>query len=452
LSAAVRLADAGLRVVVVEAAPRLGGRATSFADPATGERVDNGQHVLFGCYRSAYAFLKRLGTDHLAPLDRALTVTMAGPDGLARTLTCPRLPAPWHLLAGVLGWDALPLRDRLSVLRLVPALRTAKAEALRRMEPRTSRRMEPRTFRSGESTTVSAWLRAHGQSPALCRWLWDPLAIAALNQDPAVAAAGPFRRVLADLFGPGAVDSAIGLPIVPLDELYARPAAELIEARGGAVLTKAAGRIVLDSDGRIASVRAGTASIATRQVVSAVPWHALAQIWVGDAPAPVRDICATAGRMAASPIVTVNLWFDRPVMRHRFVGLIGGPMHWAFDKRAMFGSAAGHISVVSSGASELADVENDGIERAAVAALGRAMPVCRTARLVRALVVRERRATFSLAPGEPPRPSTGTPLPGFFLAGDWVDTGLPATIESAVQSGHAAADAALRSRDQHVDT
>src|ERR1700674_3052699 len=128
LSAAVTLADAGLRVVVVEEAPRLGGRASTFADPATGERVDNGQHVLFGCYRQTYAFLARLGTDRLAPLDRRLEVAIAGGDGRPFVLSCRAWRPPWHLIAGVLRWGAVPVRDRLTALKLARVLRAVRRD------------------------------------------------------------------------------------------------------------------------------------------------------------------------------------------------------------------------------------------------------------------------------------------------------------------------------------
>src|SRR5688572_2055824 len=108
------LAGEGKRVVVLEEAPRLGGRATAFTDRETGERIDNGQHVLFGCYRQTYAFLRRLGTDRLAPLQDRLTLTMVGPDGRHSKLVCPPWRPPWHLLAGVLRWRALPIADRLT--------------------------------------------------------------------------------------------------------------------------------------------------------------------------------------------------------------------------------------------------------------------------------------------------------------------------------------------------
>lgn len=118
LAAAVRLSAAGRKVIVVEQAPRLGGRATAFTDRETGEKVDNGQHVLFGCYRETYAMLAALGTAGLAPLQRRLAIGMAGADGRYARLVCPRWPPPWHLAAGVLQWSALSIDDRISIFWL----------------------------------------------------------------------------------------------------------------------------------------------------------------------------------------------------------------------------------------------------------------------------------------------------------------------------------------------
>jgi uncharacterized protein with NAD-binding domain and iron-sulfur cluster len=129
--------------------------------------------------------------------------------------------------------------------------------------------------------------------------------------------------------------------------------------------------------------------------------------------------------------------FDEP-----FIGLPGRAMQWVFDKRAVFGGHASHLSMVSSGASPLVKQSNDALIATAYGELLEAFPEARAVRLLQTSVVREPRATFSLAPGQPPRAGTETPIPGLYLAGDWIDTGLPATIESAVRSGHAAADAA----------
>jgi predicted NAD/FAD-dependent oxidoreductase len=175
-----------------------------------------------------------------------------------------------------------------------------------------------------------------------------------------------------------------------------------------------------------------------------VPWHAFGRIWDAGVPARLATIAANAAAMQPSPIVTVNLWFDGPVMDARFIGLVGGPMHWVFDKSAIFGEAAGHLSVVASGAAALASASNAEVTRTAVRQLHRALPESKARRLLRSVVVREQRATFSLAPGGPARPGAITPIDGFFLAGDWTDTGLPATIEGAIASGHTAAAQVLQ--------
>ncbi len=428
LSAAVALADAGLKVVVVEQSPRLGGRATAFTDRETGEHVDNGQHVLFGCYRETYAFLRRIGSGHLAPLQASLALTMAATDGQSFALRCPRLPPPWHIVGGVLGWRALSIGDRLSALRM----RRLLGEARREGPEATAARVDP-------EVTVAGWLRAHGQSPRLCDWLWHPLAVAALNQSPDAAAAAPFVRVVAELCGPRVEDSSVGLPSVPLDQLYATPAKQFIEARGGTVLTGSPARVVMDGDAAVRGVRTEANEIAAAAVLSAVPWHAVGRLWDEGTPPVLAGLISRATAMKSSPIVTVNLWVDGPVLSTRFAGLVGGPMHWVFDKAAIFGRAAGHLSVVASGAEELASMDNARVTQTAVEHLQAALPEMRGRRLVRSVVVREHRATFSLAPGGPARPAAATDVDRFFLAGDWTDTGLPATIEGAVKSGRVAA-------------
>ncbi len=421
--------------MVLEQAPRLGGRATSFTDRESGERVDNGQHALFGCYRETYAFLRTIGAASNAPLQSRFALTMADAQGRQATLRCPNLPPPWHLIAGLLRWRAIGLADRASAIRLASVLLR-----IRRLGARAVAESVP------SDLTVDAWLRAHGQSPVLCDWLWRPLAIAALNQRPDSAAAAPFVRVLGELFAPDPDAAAIGLPAVPLDELFGTPAVAFIEQRGGRVLLKSQATVIVDANGRIAGARIGEHVIHSDVVISSVPWHAMDRIWDGAPPPAIAPIVTNAIATPSSPIVTVNLWLDRPLAdagRTPFVGLVDGPMHWVFHKSAIFSAPAAHVAVVASGADDLLRQDNDALESIAFEQLTRALSAPEL-RLVRSVVVREPRATFSLAPGTPPRPPASTPVPGFFLAGDWTDTGLPGTIEGAVLSGHTAADRALQ--------
>jgi hydroxysqualene dehydroxylase len=424
LSAAVDLTRRGARVLVLEARPGLGGRATAFVDPDTGEKVDNGQHVLIGCYDETFRFLRTIGTESLVDLDERLDVEFIDRAGVRTRLRSANLPAPWHLAAGLARWPALAWRDRVAALRLGAVLAKFSNGALDVVP----------------DETIDDWLARHGQTPRLREMLWEPLAVAALNQSPSVAAAGPFVQVLARMFTGSRRNAAIGLPRVPLDALYATPAANWIAARGGAVRTGSPAQIVCEGD-RFSHVTVRGERLDAAAVISAVPWHGLERT-IPQAPDVFQETLRRAALMQSSPIVTVNLWFDRPVTPVPFVGLPGRLLQWIFDKRQAFGQTASHLSLVSSGADSVVAEPNGVLIDRAVAEVTGALPEAARAIVLRATVVRERRATFSLAPGQPPRPSTATAVRGLFLAGDWIDTGLPGTIESAVVSGHRAAQLA----------
>ena len=462
LSAAAALAERSVRVLVLEARPTLGGRATAFTDPATGERVDNGQHVMFGCYHETFRFLRRIGADSHVHVQRQLTVDTIDRSGRRSRLRCPPLPSPLHLLAGVLTWDALGWRDRLAALRmhgaigerprrLKPALctstqvedsRSAGAPAPATVE--SSRAGSAERTRRGEqdldTATVREWLQRHGQTPRLIELLWEPLAVAALNQPIDIAAATTFVAVLAQVFGRAPRDASLALPLKPLDELYALPARSYIERLGGTVETGAVARI--DLSGGTPDVKVGARRLGARAIICAVPWYALAEVFP-DRPSALSTVLDAAARTDPSPIVTVNLWFDRVVTDQMIIGLPGRTMQWVFDKRTVFGERASHLSLVSSGAARVVGCSNQELIDLAVNEVRGALPAARSAVMTRGVVVREKRATFSVAPGQPQRPSIETSVPGLFLAGDWIDTGLPATIEGAVVSGHWAAAAVL---------
>lgn len=441
LSAATLLAERGNRVLVLDARPRLGGRATAFLDRETGELVDNGQHVMFGCYRETLAFLERIGAEGNVVTQPALQIPFIAAGGRRSVLRCPTwLPAPLHLLAGVLGWEGVPLLDRLSAIRIAPALLTGAAARTRergRIAPSPARQRH-------ERWTVAQWLRAHGQREGLVTALWEPLAIAALNQPIAQASAGPFARVLAEMFGPDRAAASLVLPTKPLHEMYAEPARAFIEQRGGEVRTNALARIIFGDTG-VTAVDVRGERIATTSVVAAVPWHALRTLFPTPPPALI-DTIDNASAMKSMPIVTVNLWYDRVVMEAPFVGLTGRTVQWIFDKRRAFGEQVSHLSLVVSAAEALAPLSREELIGIAAREVSEALPGARGATLVRATVVREKQATFSLRHGEPARPPNRTAVPGLVLAGDWTNTALPATIESAVLSGRLAALAMLTLR------
>ena len=435
LSAAVRLTQHGARVLVLEARSRLGGRATAFADRDTGELVDNGQHVLLGCYTETLAFLREIAAAGNVHAEPRLSVSMIDRRGRMSRLECPLLPPPLHLLAGVFEWDALRWADRLAVLQMAGPIKRARRE----LKPGSS------VAAASPGETVEAWLVRNGQTARIREMLWEPLAVAATNQPIDRAAAPPFARVLAEMFGADSKAAAIVMPIRPLHLMYAEPARQYLESRGGTVMTGAPAKATLGLGGKHpVEVQALGQRWRPDVTIAAVPWFALGELVAGDTTA-LDTVLSHASAMTASPIVTVNVWFDRDVLADvhaTFVGLPGRSMQWVFDKRAAFGGDASHLSLVSSGASPLMTLTNADLIETAHQELLDALPAARGARLLRATVVREPRATFSLAPGQPPRPPVSTPVRGFYLAGDWIDTGLPATIESAVRAGHQAADRA----------
>jgi len=429
LSAATALAEHGARVLVLEARPTLGGRATAFTDPATGERVDNGQHVLVGGYHETFTFLRRLNTATDVYVQPDLHIDVIDRDGAVSSLKCPSLPPPLHLLGGVIRWKGIDWRDRAALVHM-------------------------RDLDDGPAgDTVRQWLVRRRQTPRLVELLWEPLAVAALNQPIDEAAGAAFAGVLRRMFTRTRRDCALGLPLKALDELYAIPARDYIERAAGSVRVNAPARVGYEEGATVrgARVRVRDEILEAQAVICAVAWYALPSVFP-DRPPALESLLRAAESTAASPIVTVNLWFDRPVTtgivgagfgRPMFIGLPGRAMQWVFDKRALLGETTSHLSLVSSGANALVGQSNQELVDLALGELSAALPAVETAQLRRAVVVREKRATFSVAPGQPRRPQVETPIPGLFLAGDWIDTGLPATIEGAVVSGHRAADAAL---------
>lgn len=429
LSAATALCERGARVALFEARPSLGGRAGAYTDPATGERVDNGQHVLFGCYHDTFGFLARIGGSRGVELQENLALDVIERGGRLSRLACPPWPAPLHLLGGLMRWDALRWTDRFAAIRVHRAV-----------TGRTEQR------RAARDVTVRQWLLDLGQTPRLIELLWEPLAVAALNEPVDVASAAPFREVLRRMFTSHRRDSSLGLPLVPLDALYAEPSRAFILRHGGSVRTGARARVrVTGDDSPRPVVTVGGEDLQPDAVICAVAWHALPDLF-SPPPPQLQGVLDAARATPASPIVTVNLWLDRQVTNAAFIGLPGRTTQWVFDKASLFRDGSSHLSLVSSGAGAVADRTNEELIALAVSELGDAIPAARDARVRRATAVRERRATFSVAPGLPRRPGTRTPIDRLFLAGDWIDTGLPATIESAVISGHRAADAAIHTR------
>lgn len=425
LAAAVRLARHGRRVVVFEARGACGGRATSFDDCEGRHPLDNGQHALMGCYHETFAFLDTIGSRNLVALQPALSVRAVDAAGVQSVLSCPPWRSPFQVMAGVARWSAVPPLERARLLRIGPALlRARRVVAAQRG-----------TLPVRDRETVRAWLERHGQGPRLVSLLWEPLAVAALNQGIDVASARPFVRVLGQMFGPGRRDASIALATQPLRDVFAEPAVRYLERCGSTVSCDALARVEVEGRRAVRITRREAAPIDLdgRPVIVATPWHSLPATFTGDTSALdplLRDASATA----PASIVSVNLWFERPLLEVPMLGIVGRSFQWVFARD-------GYVALVMSGAESIQRESNETIIARALADLRHAVPAARGLTPVRAMALREPRATFSLDVAQPPRPRTSTAVSNLWLAGDWVDTELPATIEGAVIAGHRAAEA-----------
>jgi zeta-carotene desaturase len=427
LAAGVALAEEGRGVRLLEQKPHLGGRARSFLDPATGSVVDNGQHIIMGCYHSTIHFLSTIGTLDRIRFQQRLTVRFLDRNGRLTALQCPGLPSPWHVLLGVLRSGSFSFKHKLEVLRLGRSLQWARA-----------------MDRGSEKLSVREWLTRLGQSESLQRNFWDLLSIAALNEDPSKANAGLFERVLQLALFSSPADSRIGIARVGLSDVYVDAATAYIRARGGRVECSRSVASLLVSEGQCRGVRLSSGEeIEAESVLSAVPSFQLAGLLPGELLRFERFFAPVIS-LRPAPIISINLWFDRPITELDFVGLRGTTIQWLFNKGTILSSGENYVSLVLSGAHRHIGRSKEELLAMALRELGDLFPEAQKAKLHHALVIKERFATFSPTwEAEQVRPTARTPVRGLYLAGDWTATGLPASIESAVQSGYTAARAIL---------
>lgn len=433
-TAALRLAEAGLRVTLVEARPRLGGLVFSFRrDSPAGElTVDNGQHVHLRCCTAYRWLLGRIGAAALAPVQRRLDVpVLDARNGRLGRLRRNGLPVPLHLAGSLAGYPHLAPAERFASARA--------ALALRRLDP-----ADPAL----DGTDFATWLRRRGQSPRTIEALWDLVGLATLNARAPHASLGLAAKVFRTglLSGPGAAD--IGFARMPLGDLHDLLTRATLDRAGVRVLLRTrAGALAPVPDGTgwcVTTTRergpAGEHRAGT--VVLAVPpeeSHRLLPEGALAAPGRLREF-------GTSPIVNVHVVYDRPVLRRPFFAALGTPVQWVFDRTGPSGLTGGgqYLALSQSAAHDDVDEPVGALRRRFLPELESLLPSARGATVRDFFVTRERRATFAPVPGVGRlRPRARTLLPGVLLAGAWTDTGWPATMEGAVRSGLAAAREAL---------
>jgi squalene-associated FAD-dependent desaturase len=417
LAAGCALAGSGFRVTLFERRPYLGGRASSYQHPGTGEVVDNCQHVLLGCCTNLIQFYERLGVEQkIHWYDR---LTFLEPGGRASVIESSMLPAPLHNAPAFLRASCLNLSDKLTIGMAMAAL----APAL----PRDT----------GE--TFLAWLRRHAQTKQAIERFWKPVLVSALNEDLDRMSVPYAAQVVRESFLKSAAAGRMGVPTVPLTELY-NVAGDYIAGHGGEIRLRCSVESFVPEPDQVKLLASGEQA-SFDFVVFAVPFDVLSRILPQTSDArPLRQALA---RFDTSPITGIHLWFDRQVTELDHAVLLDRTIQWLFHKSKLLGrnENGSYVELVVSSSKTLVEKSRAEIVELALAELREFFPGARDAKLVKSTVIKEVHATYSPRPGvDVYRPRPETLWPRVFLAGDWTATGWPATMEGAVRSGYMAAE------------
>ena len=434
LAAGCALAEAGFRVTLFERRPYLGGRASSYQHPGTGEIVDNCQHVLLGCCTNLLDFYRRARVqDKIRWYEK---LTFLEPGGRASVITPSALPAPLHTALAFLQADCLSFRDKMAISRAMAALAPS---------------IPPD---SGES--FLDWLKRHGQTEQAIERFWKTILVSALNEDLDHVSVPYAAQVVRESFLKSAAAGLMGIPTVPLTELYSQTG-DYIRARGGEIQFRAG----------VESFRAETSEVAVTTngqeqkfdyLLLAVPFDILARI-LPDTPSAAL-LAAALGQFSTSPITGIHLWFDRQISDLDHAVLLDRTIQWMFHKSRLIdvhndvrnneprdnvNGRGSYVELVVSCSRSLVEKSKSEIVEMAVKEAEEFFPDACEAKLLKSTVIKEVHATYSPRPGiDQYRPKPVTAWPRVFLAGDWTATGWPATMEGAVRSGYLAAEALAR--------
>ncbi len=432
IAAAVELARHGKKTILAEPRAYIGGRARSFVDRETGEVIDNGQHLLMGCYTHALSLFDVLGTRHLLAAQPRMRVDFTDPDGTVHAFDTSHLPGKAGTALGLLRLSGLSAADKFRAVQLALLVEYKIAR------PRTE--------------SVQDFLVRYHQPQRMISRFWEPIVLATLNAHPKDASARLLVEVLQRAIFADAKSSQLLFPAAGLSELIA-PFPEWLAQHNGSIIHTPVDAIVFDH-GSVRGAITPDGAIEANTIISCIPPRALARLLPpsGDV---LPEIAAIAPLISYSPIVSVYLWFDRNFLPGTFYAMLGTTIQWVFNRRLLCDTPKdirerypGHVALTVSAADTLATESTQDVVQLCIKELERAFPEARGARLLHSQVIKEKQATMRATPEtDLIRPPAQTAVKGFFLAGDWTNTGLPATIEGACQSGVVAARAALDNSD-----
>ena len=429
LAAACALADSGAKITLFERRPYLGGRASSYEHPGTGEVIDNCQHVLFGVCTNLIDFYRRIGVED--KIRWYEDMTFLEPGGRSTVMHASPLPAPLHTAPSFLRFPFLSVKDKFVISRAIAAL----------------------SFTTQHDTGKSflEWCHDHGQTETAIERFWKPILVSALSEDLDLIAVSYAAQVVRESMKSPAARH-MGVPAIPLTDLYNR-AGDYLRARGGEIRFRTSLRAFCAAESSVNIRTSDKESSSEKEqnfdyLILALPFNALDPV-LPQIPAaePLREKLT---HFESCPITGIHLWFDRQITDLDHAVLLDRSIQWMFHKsrllitRETAGPTGSYIELVVSASKNLIEKSRAEIVELALREVREFFPAAREATLVKSAVIKEVHATYSPRPGvDAYRPPQTTDWPRVFLAGDWTATGWPATMEGAVRSGYLAARALL---------
>ncbi|MGH7206084.1 MAG: hydroxysqualene dehydroxylase HpnE [Nitrospiraceae bacterium] len=419
ITAALRLSERGYAVTLLEQRRELGGRLIS--SPESGEPPDAIPSVLLGCHKATLSLLKRLGTAHQVRFSDHLRFEFLLPGGRLVSLHRPWLPGPLHAILGLATFRGLPFQDRWRILTFLE--RTWEGD--------------PALPPDLESRTANDWLTELGQSEEARSHLWSPLARFLLGDDLTVVSAATLARVLTRCFLSARHHAGLAIPTGGIGSMLLAPALEQLTKSGATIrLGTSVNHIRFDAH-QVTGIQLQSGNTLVADWYVAALQHRHLCSLLPDSALTNYAYFEQLTRLTDSPAVTVHLWMDRALPAPRLVLLAGRTYHWVISRADV--ESEGHrtlVSLVATGLSGLLARSDQDLLKSALDDIGDCFPTAASANIVDSRIVREPQAFLSLRPGTASiRPLPESPFPNLFLAGDWTDTGLPATLESAILSG-----------------
>jgi squalene-associated FAD-dependent desaturase len=408
LSAASILSSKNINVTLIESSPKLGGRTYSFIDKETDIEIDNGQHIMMGCYKETLQFLKLIGAENNFDYQKNLFLKFIDRNKNHFQLNAASSFYPLNLLKAILNFDVLTSDDKISFITLLLKLPILRKNSLKKI-------------------TVSEWLENENQNPNTIKNFWEILCVGALNTNLNKASAFVFYEVLMQIFYKGNFASTIILPKTGMSESIINPASHFLKNNGGEIVLSEMIKEVVIKNQRIVTLKSENKVYDNFDfVISAIPLYALEKIMS-------KNTLNINLELEYSTILNIHIWLKENNLNEKFYGLLDSTLHWIFVKEK-------HLNIVISDANYLTDKSREEIYDLVIEELLQYTSITKSD-ILKYKIIKEKRATFiPTIDTVNMRPNIKTLIKNLFLAGDWTNTGLPSTIESAVKSGRIAAD------------